>query len=804
MSTKRRASGKQGSSKKSKVARRLEVPSAPVPGLRATARLAAREGTISVLDPQPRFESLSVKDLVEARDLYHDHLIHKRNVVGTAIGRYLIRSKEPWLTKSEAERQAQEQTPQPQLDDERTFDNSEVRPDSLPAVLVLVSKWAKPGQFGDGTYHPTDMIPTVLYLQDGRMVPVCVVKVTPGEAQGSTLPDWQWPRSLIGGGYPLLVNTQGREHTASVGCLVTDGNRIYALSNRHVCGPAGQSVQTILRGRITDIGESADKQLTRLPFSDVYTQYRTGRTYLTLDAGLIDVEDANQWTSSVYGLDNVGDLADISELNISLRLIGAPLRAHGAASGPLEGRIAGLFYRYRSVAGYDDVADFLIAPGGENTSVQTREGDSGTVWHLVVTEVLDDGTKKEKKETLRPLALQWGGQVFLEGKGTSAFALATGLSNILRLLDVELVTGHNTAAQPYWGQIGHYGIAAFACQQAKGKVGKLVQANRQRISFEFPSGDAKAIAAALKKAKEDGFIPLADVPDLVWKTFISNEGGRDTQIIDHRSSGPEHPTHFADIDEVFKGKGKTLLKLCLEDPKNVDVEVWRQYYAANGHNDTRHQGLLPFRVWQFFDEMVRFGGKKAKLDRFLAAAGCVAHYVGDACQPLHGSMFSDGFPGPPKQGGGVHSAYETKMIDRKSDLLIPLISAKLGSAGPAIGPITTGRQAAIETVRLMGRSAKTLPPRTLIEFFIKKGGTDHVAVLEALWTEFGEKTALLMADGARVLARIWEGAWAAAGGDVLAASALGLVNRDRVRDRYVDVKFVPSLELDEIDAVLVK
>src|SRR6185369_16733341 len=95
------------------------------------------------------------------------------------------------------------------------------------------------------------------------------------------------------------------------------------------------------------------------------------------------------------------------------------------------------------------------------------------------------------KVTLRPLALQWGGQVFLEGKGTSSFALATGLSNILRLLDVELVTDHNTSAQPYWGQIGHYGIAIFACKEAKGKVGKLMQANRQRVSFEFPSGDAK-------------------------------------------------------------------------------------------------------------------------------------------------------------------------------------------------------------------------------------------------------------------------------------------------------------------------
>jgi hypothetical protein len=777
------------------------------PGLRAVAApLTAREGTISVLDPEPRFSSLSVKDLIEARDLYHDHLVHKPNVVGTAIGRYLIRNDEPWLTRTDAERMVREQRYRQPQEQERTFENSGLRPDSLPAVLVLVRKWAVPSQFADGTYHPADMIPTILYMPDGRTVPVCVIRVTPGEPRAAALPEWHWPSSRIGGGYPLLINTQGSEHTASVGCLVTDGNRVYALTNRHVCGDAGSPVRTILRGREVEIGRSSDKQLTRKPFSEVYTDYKGRRTYLTLDAGLIDVDDVNQWTSSVYGLENVGDLADISEVNISLRLIGASVRAHGAASGPLEGRVAGLFHRYRSVGGYDDVADFLIAPDKEATG-QTREGDSGTVWHLVERKPEAAGGEGEaaRKETLRPLALQWGGQVFLDGQGQSSFALATGLSNILRLLDVELVTDHNTSAQPYWGQIGHYGIASFACDQAKGKLRKLMQANRQRISFEFPSGNAKAIAAALKQAKSEGFIPLADVPDLVWKKLPWKvTGGRDTQALGQgRSTGPEHPTHYADVDAVWPGKGKTLLKLCLDDPKNVDVEIWRQYYAANGHNDPRDQGLLPFRVWQFFDEMVKFAGKKARLDRFLAAAGLVAHYVGDACQPLHGSVFSDGFPGPPKRGGGVHSAYETDMIDRKSDKLIVLISAELANPGPTIGAIATGRQAAIEVVRLMGRSAKTLPPRTLINTFINAGGTNHVAVLDAMWAELDHKTALLMADGARVLARIWEGAWAAAGGEGLPNNALGLLNRDRVQQRYLDDGFVPSLELKDIGSVLV-
>ncbi|HUM09745.1 MAG TPA: hypothetical protein VLT82_02245, partial [Myxococcaceae bacterium] len=37
------------------------------------------------------FETLSVLELLEARDAYHYHLMDKPNVVGTAIGLYLIR-----------------------------------------------------------------------------------------------------------------------------------------------------------------------------------------------------------------------------------------------------------------------------------------------------------------------------------------------------------------------------------------------------------------------------------------------------------------------------------------------------------------------------------------------------------------------------------------------------------------------------------------------------------------------------------------------------------------------------------------
>ena len=53
---------------------------------------------VDILGVERRFASLSTKDLLEARDQYHWHLIHKRNVVATAVGLYLIRKKDPWPT----------------------------------------------------------------------------------------------------------------------------------------------------------------------------------------------------------------------------------------------------------------------------------------------------------------------------------------------------------------------------------------------------------------------------------------------------------------------------------------------------------------------------------------------------------------------------------------------------------------------------------------------------------------------------------------------------------------------------------
>src|SRR5262249_40580416 len=125
------------------------------------------------------------------------------------------------------------------------------------------------------------------------------------------------------------------------------------------------------------------------------------------------------------------------------------------------------------------------------------------------------------------------------------------------------------------------------------------------------------------------YVPLADVPDYVW-------------IFSSRKSEPIQ--HFADIDIRDINGGPPLIERCVQNPKNVAASVWKAYFdgfAAEGVGP--EEGVLPFRVWQIWEAMVRYLKAKDAL-RFVAAAGILAHYVGDASQPLHCSYLHHGVP----------------------------------------------------------------------------------------------------------------------------------------------------------------
>lgn len=752
---------------------------------------------MDILGVDRSFNSLSVKDLLAARDQYHYHLMGKKNVVGTAIGLYLIRRNDPWPDRNRSMKAISEEQQREKPKGERTFENSEVREYSWPCVLVLVDKWSYRDQFGTAPHQldPQEFVPKTLYLPDGRTAPVCVVKVEPGMDGAEPLPKWQWPDTLIGGGFPVITKTQQRISRASVGCLVTDGHTTYALTNRHVCGPAGEKMYSILRGREVEIGHSSSRQLTRKRFDDVYAEYPERRTYSSLDIGLIEVDNVNDWTSQVYGIGEIGALADLSEYNISLKLIDAQVAAYGAASGALEGRIKALFYRYKSVGGYDYVSDFLIAP--EDIQHQTNPGDSGTIWFLM---------PENRPDLPRPLAIEWGGQAFMQGASQNClhFALATSLSNVCKLLDVELVRDHNTGVRPYWGTTGHCGIATYACGLVHStQLKDLIRNNLDRISYDRESLDPKWMKEELKKAKTQGyFMALNDVPDMHFKnTDPPIDGGRDTSW----NHGPEHPCHYADMDVVPKGEKKIFREICLKDHSKVSIAAWQKFYDDLGHKDMDSRGLLPFRVWQIYEAMVEYASK-SDTEHFLCAAGIISHYVGDACQTLHGSYLADGYKdqstdnGKTYPGKGVHSTYEDKMIDDWADELFQFVEKELQASEEKPDPVRTGKDAAVATIELMERTAVKIPPSKIVDAYIKTGGGKSKKVTAALWKKFGKQTAEVMADGARVLAMMWECAWkAGVGNRKIESSKLKAIPKQNLFEIYAhDPDFIPSLDLDHI------
>src|SRR5262245_3035745 len=128
-------------------------------------------------------------------------------------------------------------------------------------------------------------------MPDGRVVPICIVHAPRvDKALDAVDPNrLRFPKSAISGGYPVLTTVQRLDRIASLGCLVTDGNKVYALTNRHVVGAPGTPQFTRLGGELVQIGVAAEKQLTKLAFKDAYPGWESKNIVVNADIGLIDI-----------------------------------------------------------------------------------------------------------------------------------------------------------------------------------------------------------------------------------------------------------------------------------------------------------------------------------------------------------------------------------------------------------------------------------------------------------------------------------------------------------------------------------
>ncbi|MGH9656549.1 MAG: S1/P1 Nuclease, partial [Bryobacteraceae bacterium] len=407
------------------------------------------------------------------------------------------------------------------------MENTVVQPWSWPCVLVFVKEWLKPAE-SHAAAVKSQIVPPFIYLPDGRVIPTCVMRASVWGGTDTRLVGYQFSRRLMGGGYPVVTQVQGSEHVGSVGCLVTDGTRHFALTNQHVAGDGGSEIFTLLQGDARRIGVSAKRSVRSKPFQDLYPGFPGAFTRSHLDVGLIEVDDLANWTARIFGLGVLGPLIEFNVHTASLDWIGTHAVAHGAHSGALKGEVKALFYRYRSLDGVDYVSDFLIG-GIDGEALPTMPGDSGTLW------CMETGTNVSK--SYRPFALEWGGQKLNADGGAqfTQYALAASLAVACRELDVDIVTDLNAELPQYWGAVGHYKIAERAVDAAKGKLHSFLAKNMAQLTYP-----AAAINGGKIKPSPKGFVPLADVPDVVWKSNI-NRGGKAVRY-------QENWNHYADMD----------------------------------------------------------------------------------------------------------------------------------------------------------------------------------------------------------------------------------------------------------------
>jgi hypothetical protein len=778
------------------------------------------------------YGSLSIRDLIEARDAYHMHLTHLESVVGTAIGKYRIREKE------DNAKHADKPSGYGAITDPRTLENSVVKPWSWPCVLVFVDEWLPLDQL---CKNPDQAVPRWLYMADGRVVPTCVIFAPKCESAPAPPDRINFPSETLGGGYPVVTDDQGAQRIGSLGCLATNGESVFALTNRHVAGEPGQKVCTFIHGALERIGVADRRQIGKLEFGKVYQGWPGSRAFVNIDAALVKVDDLYNWTAQIFGIGEIGKMIDLNSDNLSLNLIGIPVRAFGGVSGVIEGEIQALFYRYRSVGGVEFVADALIGPPKKNAPVRTQPGDSGTIWFIDPPS--DEGKRRagirarakeeadgleekygkkqkrgEKKapeapgapaaaqesieskmqtRRLRPFAIQWGGERLMSGTSDRPvqFALATFLSTVCRELDVELIRDWNIGHSEYWGKISHFMIGNKSCDLlSTPALRALMLKNKANIGFD----DETLSLGREFRVGRDGFVPLADVPDYRW---ISASRGRDPG--GRKNEGSQH---FADMDQEGAGEfsGKTLLDLC-RDPQNIDARTWKRFYEAIPENLRPDEGMLPFRIWQIYNAMVD-AARSGKPDDFVCAAGILAHYVGDACQPLHMSQYHHGY-GP--EGGKnseewpefkktkeykIHAIFEEIMFEVRAANMLTAVNDALSGVTAAAG-VTGGRDAAREAMKMMQESFVTLSPKAIIDADNpSKNQPDRGRLL---WDAIGPQTAKLVASGCTFLAHLWESAWAEGNGASIPWDALKTVDESHISDKVRDGNWLPALTLDE-------
>jgi len=263
------------------------------------------------------------------------------------------------------------------------------------------------------------------------------------------------------------------------------------------------------------------------------------------------------------------------------------------------------------------------------------------------------------------------------------------------------------------------------------------------------------------------------------------------------------------MDEKGPDNGPSLFDLCQADPgQNLRAKVWRDFYNQFESLPAGPEpGMLPFRIRQIYEFMVN-SLNKSQMMEFVASAGVLAHYMADACIPLHFSRLHHGYDAPSRRDKKkyaefkkkpeykIHTLFEQRMFEVRAEELLKMIDDRL--KGQKAKPAGQGGANAIRRAYdLMRKVYELLSPDKIISSDSPQDTPRERA--EILFNAVGEKAGECIAMGCLALAELVESAWREGQGDQrLGRQGAKTYSEQALQDLYRSPRFLPAFTFDKL------
>jgi len=191
-------------------------------------------------------------------------------------------------------------------------------------------------------------------------------------------------------------------------------------------------------------------------------------------------------------------------------------------------------------------------------------------------------------------------------------------------------------------------------------------------------------------------------------------------------------------------------------------------------------------------------GISDRVVRFLAMAGVLAHYIADACMPLHNTKYHHGLVNASKKEQQVHNYIDNNILSAEKGELLRQAFSSIGS-NPPFQRIDGGRDWGQRTMALLVYTYTRLHPKKIVETYNETLGWDWRRRYNHVIAEIGVPLRRCIARGTVRLAEIWENAWRQGGGNALADSSLVQVEKPDLSELYLDKDgFLPCRLLKDL------